>query len=69
MGYTSLAGYLPCKNVSFSYIITNGFNKQNIHQYLLEKIVPIIAQNTPDTNSIVECQMKSQAKEIIFPNF
>jgi D-alanyl-D-alanine carboxypeptidase len=69
LGYTSLAGYLPCKNVSFSYIITNGFKKQNIHQYLLSKILPIIAQNISDPNSIAECRIKSQSKEIIFPNF
>ncbi|TXH56965.1 MAG: class A beta-lactamase-related serine hydrolase [Bacteroidia bacterium] len=69
LGYTSLAGYLPCKNISFSYIITNGFKRQNIHQYVLSKILPIIIQNTPDTNSISECQKKAKSKEIVFPNF
>lgn len=69
LGYTSLAGYLPCKNISFSYIITNGFKRQNIHQYLLSKILPVIAQNISDINLISECHIKFQSKEIIFPNF
>lgn len=69
LGYTSLAGYLPCKNISFSYIITNGFKKQNIHQYLLSKILPIIIQNIPDRDVMPECLIKSQSREIIFPNF
>ncbi len=69
LGYTTLAGYLPCKNISFSYIITNGFKRQNIHQYLLSKILPVIAQNISDINLISECHIKFQSKEIIFPNF
>ncbi len=67
-GYTALTGYLPCENISFSYILNNNFNKQNIHQYLLEKILPIIV-NYKNINKKVKCKKETLSNKIVFPDF
>lgn len=67
-GYTALAGYLPCQNISFSYILNNNFNKQNIHQYILEKILPIIIGNE-NSNIRIKCKKGTLSNKIVFPDF
>lgn len=69
LGYTSLAGYLPCENISFSYILNNNFNKQNIHQYLLEKILPVIINSNKNLNKKVKCKNERLSNKITFPDF
>lgn len=44
LGYTSLAVYLPNKNIAFTYIISNSFKNQNIHKYILLNILALLSK-------------------------
>ena len=70
-GYTSLAVWLPCNNVSFSYIIASNLTKQNIHNEILAQILPIIVKyflEIVNNNQKNYC-INDKFTEIIFPDF
>lgn len=66
-GYTALAGYLPCKNIAFVYLIPSNFSTLNIHIKILADILPTITNNIKNYNYKICQTIKS--KQIDFPNF
>ena len=68
-GYMAFAGYLPCRNVAFSYIVSSTYTKHGLHTYVLSKLLPVLAARFPNKVKTKECEMETNVKTLQFPIF